>query len=119
MKMQISELAKAAGISVRTLQYYDKIGLLPPAKIQDNGYRVYDESSLEQLERIIYYKQMDFPLKAISQLIHSEDSHAHSLFSQRKSLLEKRRSLDMMIENIEKSMSEPVPLEPWFDKMLR
>lgn len=119
MKMQISELAKAAGVSVRTLQYYDKIGLLPPAKIQENGYRVYDESSLEQLERILYYKQMDFPLKAISQLIRSENSPADSLFSQRKSLLEKRCSLDMMIENIEKSMSEPVPLEPWFDKMLR
>lgn len=119
MKMQISELAKAAGVSVRTLQYYDKIGLLPPAKIQENGYRVYDESSLEQLEKILYYKQMDFPLKSISQLLHSENSAAHSLFSQRRSLLEKRRSLDMMIEKIEKSMSEPAALDPWFDKVLR
>ncbi len=118
MKMQISEFANAVGVSVRTLQYYDKIGLLPPTEILANGYRVYDDSSLDKLKKILYYKQMDFSLKKVSQLISSECDTVTALTLQRKSLLKKRHDLDKMLESIEKQMSETAVLEPWFDRVL-
>ncbi len=118
MKMQISELANAVGVSVRTLQYYDKIGLLPPTEILENGYRVYDDSSLDKLKKILYYKQMDFSLKKVSQLISSESDNVAALAFQRKSLLKKRHDLDKMLESIEKQMSETAVIEPWFDRVL-
>ncbi|MBP1550450.1 MAG: MerR family transcriptional regulator, partial [Oscillospiraceae bacterium] len=66
MKLSVGEIARAAGVSVRTIQYYDSIGLLKPVETnQQNGYRYYDESSVNQLKEILYYKGLDFPLKEI------------------------------------------------------
>ena len=67
MKMQINEFAKLVSVSVRTLHYYDKIGLLKPAFVDEqNGYRFYDEISLERMQEILFYRELDFELKSIA-----------------------------------------------------
>ncbi|MDE6598917.1 MAG: MerR family transcriptional regulator [Oscillospiraceae bacterium] len=69
MKMQISELAKHFNVSVRTLQYYDNVGILKPAEVTENGYRFYDDSSVSTMEKILRYKQFGFSLDSISKLL--------------------------------------------------
>ncbi len=119
MKMQISEIAGIAGVSVRTLQYYDSIDLLKPAETDSNGYRLYDEGSLERLKIILYYRSLDFSLKDISQLLEQKGQ-----FLTYKMLAERRLALAFMKKHTEKLMdeidgrlSEPVKIAPWFDKV--
>jgi DNA-binding transcriptional MerR regulator len=65
--MRIKEFAEISGISVRTLHYYDEIGLLKPADIDSQtGYRYYDESSLLRMQEILFYRELDFSLKSIA-----------------------------------------------------
>lgn len=61
--MQIKELAELTGVSVRTLHHYDKIGLLVPQKDDRNGYRIYSENDVDKLQQILFFKELDFPLK--------------------------------------------------------
>lgn len=61
MKTKIKEVAQLAGISVSTLQYYDKIGLLKPSEKTESGYRLYTNEDLETLQQILYFKKLDFP----------------------------------------------------------
>ena len=70
MKMHIKEFAKLTGVSVRTLHYYDEIELLKPAYVDEqNGYRFYDEDSLERMQEILFYRELDFELKSILQIL--------------------------------------------------
>ena len=70
MKMQINEFAKLTGVSVRTLHYYDEIGLLKPAFVDaQNDYRFYDENSLLRMQEILFYRELDFSLKSILDII--------------------------------------------------
>ena len=70
--LKISEISKITKVSVRTLQYYDKIGLLKPAIVKENGYRYYNEDSLKKLQLILLYKEIDIPLKTIKHLLDSK-----------------------------------------------
>ena len=73
MKMQIKEFARFTGVSVRTLHYYDEIGLLRPADVdRDTGYRFYDEKSLLRMQEILFYRELDFSLKSIGDFIFSK-----------------------------------------------
>lgn len=119
MKMHISELAQKAGVSVRTLQYYDSIGLLKPVEIKENGYRSYDEESLKKLEEILRYKSMDIPLKDISAIINEKSESRKILLSQRKAIVGKRHQLKIMLQDIDRQLSEHPEIDPWFDKVLR
>ena len=66
MKMHIKEFSELCGVSVRTLHYYDEIVLLKPAFVDEqNGYRFYDEKSLERIQEILFYRELDFSLKSI------------------------------------------------------
>jgi DNA-binding transcriptional MerR regulator len=85
---KISSLAKMAGLSVRTLQYYDRIGLLKPSKKTDAGYRVYTEKELLKLQQILFYRELDFPLGSIKLLINKRD------FDMVKALLKHRQMLE-------------------------
>ena len=72
MRMQIKEFAVFTGVSVRTLHYYDEIGLLAPAYIDKNsGYRFYDESSILRMQEILFYRELDFSLKDIREILSS------------------------------------------------
>ena len=99
MKMQINEFAKLAEVSVRTLHYYDEIGLLKPAFVDEkNGYRFYDEISLERMQEILFYRELDFELKSIAEILSSPDyDKQKALAEQRKLLILKKERLERII----------------------
>ena len=97
MKMQINEFAKFTGVSVRTLHYYDEIGLLKPAFVDEqNGYRFYDENSLLRMQEILFYRELDFPLKSILEILSSPD------YDKQKALAEQRKLLELKKERLER-----------------
>ena len=61
----VNEVSKLAGVSIRTLQYYDKIGLLHPTGYTESGYRLYDDAAMERLQQILLFRELEFPLKEI------------------------------------------------------
>lgn len=63
VKRTVKQVAKLAGISVRTLHHYDEIGLLSPAETSEAGYRLYSEDDLDVLQQILFYRELGFPLK--------------------------------------------------------
>ena len=103
MKMHIKEFAKLCGVSVRTLHYYDEIGLLKPAFVDEqNGYRFYDEKSLERIQEILFYRELDFSLKSISEILSSPDyDKQKALKEQRKLLMLKKQRLERIIDALD------------------
>lgn len=89
--MTIKEIAQLAGITVRTLHYYDEIELLKPAVTEDNGYRLYDEQSLKELQQILFFRELGFPLKQIKQIMLSESYDEKKTLSKHKELLKLKR----------------------------
>ena len=69
----VNEVSKLTGVSIRTLQYYDTIGLLPPTEYSEAGYRLYDDTAMERLQQILLFKELEFPLKEIKHIIDSPD----------------------------------------------
>lgn len=69
--MTVSQASKITGVSIRTLRYYDDIGLLVPSGRTDSGYRYYDEAALEKLRQILLFRELDFPLEEIRRIIGS------------------------------------------------
>ena len=84
----VKEVSKLTGVSVRTLHYYDAIGLLKPAKVTDAGYRLYDDAALARLQTILLYRELQFPLKTIREIISSGQFDAAEALSQQIRLLE-------------------------------
>ena len=101
--MQIKEFAQQIGVSVRTLHYYDEIGLLKPSEVDaQNGYRFYDERSLERMQEILFYRELDFSLKTIAQILSSPDyDKQQALTRQRKLLLAKKERLERLIDALD------------------
>ena len=101
--MQIKEFAQQIGVSVRTLHYYDEIGLLKPSEVDaQNGYRFYDERSLERMQEILFYRELDFSLKTIAQILLSPDyDKQQALTRQRKLLLAKKERLERLIDALD------------------
>ena len=88
MKLQIKEFAELTGVSVRTLHYYDEIGLLKPSYVDEqNGYRFYDENSLERMQEILFYRELDFPLKSIAEILASPNYDKQKVLAEQKRLL--------------------------------
>ena len=67
--MTVNEVSKLAGVSIRTLQYYDSIGLLKPAEYTESGYRLYDDAAMERLQQILLFRELEFPLKEIKEIV--------------------------------------------------
>lgn len=99
------EIARIAGVSLRTIRYYDAKGLLPPVSHSEAGYRYYDKSSLSLLQRVLMLKYLGFSLKQIQQLIATQEADAldqQAILEQQKSLLlEKKERLEQLISTIE------------------
>ena len=76
--MTVNEVSKLTGVSIRTLQYYDNIGLLKPAEYTESGYRLYDDTALETLQQILLFRELEFPLKEIKTIIGSSDFDKNS-----------------------------------------
>lgn len=103
MKMHIKEFAALTNVSVRTLHYYDEIGLLKPCFVDEqNGYRYYDENSLLRMQQILFYRELDFPLKSINEILSSPDYDKQKAFSEQKRLLIlKKQRLERLIDALE------------------
>ena len=96
--MTIHEVSKLTGVSIRTLQYYDSIGLLRPAQYTGAGYRLYDETALETLQQILLFRELEFPLKEIKQIIQSPGFDRNKALEQQIALLTlKKEHLENLI----------------------
>ncbi len=95
--MTVHEVSKLAGVSIRTLQYYDKIGLLHPTGYTDAGYRLYDDTDLERLQHILLFRELEFPLKDIKAIINSPDFDSGKALGQQIELLKLKKE---HIENL-------------------
>lgn len=105
MAMKVKEVADLVGISVRTLHHYDEIGLLTPEETTESGYRLYSDENLEMLQQILFFKELDFPLKKIKEIISSPSfDRQEALELHQKMLREKRCRLDQMIATIDKTI---------------
>ena len=106
MKMLIKEFAEFTGVSVRTLHYYDEIGLLTPAFVdRTTGYRYYDENSLLRMQGILFYRELDFSLKSIGEILSSPNYDARKSLEEQKILLTlKKERLERLIASIDEAM---------------
>lgn len=68
----VKQVSDLTGISVRALHYYDEIGLLKPNKITDAGYRLYDDESIKTLQQILFFKEIDIPLREVKEIMSSQ-----------------------------------------------
>ena len=105
LKMMINEFAKFTGVSVRTLHYYDEIGLLVPAWVEkSSGYRFYDEKSLLRMQEILFWRELDFPRRSIIEILSSPDYDKEKALREQKQLLMlKKERLERLISAIDKA----------------
>jgi len=106
MKMQIKEFAEFTGVSVRTLHYYDEIGLLKPAHVDEHsGYRYYDEHSLLKMQEILFYRELDFSLKSIGEILSAPNYDTNKALKEQKNLLLlKKERLERLISAIDDAL---------------
>lgn len=107
MKKQytVHELAVISGVSVRTLHYYDQLGLLHPMYIAKNGYRIYGSEEVDKLQRILFYRELKVPLKKIRDIMNTPDyDKVQELEEQLEKLLLQREQLELLIQNITKTI---------------
>ena len=105
MEYTIKKLGELAGVSTRTLRYYDEIGLLKPARTNSSGYRIYGQSEVDTLQQILFYKELGLELERIMEILHDPAFDAkNALEEHRAKLLEKRSQLDLLIANVEKTI---------------
>jgi transcriptional regulator, merR family len=101
--MKINEVVKLTGVSARTLQYYDEIGLLIPKKL-DNGYRDYTDENLEKLQKILFYRFLKFKLNDIKELLKEDVDNLKILEQQRELIVKEKEKFEIILHNIEKTI---------------
>ena len=98
----VKEVSKLAGVSIRTLRYYDEIGLLKPTATTEAGYRLYSDKDLERLQEIMFFKEMELPLESIKQLLEDPNMDRQEMLRMQQAVLEKKRNrLNGIIELIQ------------------
>lgn len=101
--MTVKQVSSLTGVSVRTLQFYDEIGLFKPTKVTDAGYRLYDECALEALQQILFFKELDFTLKEIKAIMDSPQFDKVAAFKKQWELIQiKRDRLNALLGLLEK-----------------
>lgn len=107
MEYTVQKLGKMAGISTRTLRYYDEIDILKPARINSSGYRIYGQQEVDKLQQILFYRELGVSLDDIKSMVTSpEFDGTKALREHREKLLEKREQLDLLIANVEKTIAK-------------
>ena len=105
MEYTVQKLAKIAGISPRTLRYYDEIEILCPARINSSGYRIYGQNEVNKLQQILFYRELGVSLDEIKKILSSPHfDGTKELQNHHEKLLQKREQLDVLIANVEKSI---------------
>jgi DNA-binding transcriptional MerR regulator len=106
MEYTVQKLGKLAGISTRTLRYYDEIGILKPARINSSGYRIYGQEEVDCLQQILFYREMGLELSVIKEILESKGfDEIRALGNHLDSLLTKRNQLNLLIENVNKTIA--------------
>lgn len=101
----VKKLAKMAGVSVRTLHYYDQIGLLKPSVRTSAGYRMYGEAELLRLQQVLFYRELDFELKDIAELLDDAGFNlVQALEGHRQMLLSKKDRINALLATVEKTI---------------
>ena len=109
MEYSVSKLAVIAGISIRTLHYYDKIGLLTPAIRAQSRYRYYGKEELYRLQQILFFKELGFELKEIKKMLDDpEFDQLKALVFQKKQLAKQSKRLKTLIQTIDKTIQSLV-----------
>ena len=105
MKMQIKEFSLLTKVSVRTLHYYDEIGLLKPDEVdRENGYRYYGERAFEKMLEILFLRELGFSLKSIKEILSSPTYNKKEAFRKQKELLKlKKERIEKMISVLEEA----------------
>lgn len=105
MEYTINKLAKLAGVSTRTLRYYDELGILKPARISSSGYRIYGQEQVDRLQQIMFYRELDMGLETIKEIINAKSFHVkEALKEHHEKLLARRKQLELLIANVEKTI---------------
>lgn len=106
MEYSIRELSALAGVSARTLRYYDEIGLLKPLYVNDAGYRYYGEKEVELLQEILFYRERDFDLKSIRKILYQDNFQVlEALEEHLLALKEKRDHMDSLIRTVKQTIA--------------
>jgi DNA-binding transcriptional MerR regulator len=106
MTYTIKEIADLAGVTTRTIRYYDEIGLLDPALTGDNGYRYYDQDSLLRLQQILFFRELDVPLKEIEFIMNGPNYDLLSALGNHRSALQtKVHRLEKLIDTLDKTVA--------------
>jgi DNA-binding transcriptional MerR regulator len=105
LEYTVQKLADLAGITSRTVRYYDEIDLLKPKEFNSSGYRVYGKKEVDKLQQILFFKEMDLDLDTIKKIIDNPDfNEIQALKKHRNNLFEKKKRLEKLIENVDKSI---------------
>ncbi|WP_338451079.1 MerR family transcriptional regulator [Niallia oryzisoli] len=106
MEYTVQKLAKLAGISTRTLRYYDDIEILKPARINSSGYRIYGQAEVDMLQQILFFRELGLELNNIKEILHDPSFDGmNALREHLQKLLEKRNQLDLLIDNVNKTIA--------------
>ena len=105
MEYTINKLAKLAGVSTRTLRYYDEFGLLSPVRMSSNGYRIYGQKEVDRLQQLLFYRELGVSLEEIKKILSSKDFDGQTaLESHLSAMRTKRKQLDLLIANVERTI---------------
>lgn len=104
MLYTVKEVARLSGTTIKTLYHYQKIGLLLPQEITQNGYRYYGDKELEKLQQILFYKELDFSLEKIKVSLESEPNRLMILYEQQKLLEARQKKLTNILQTINKTI---------------
>lgn len=105
MLYTVQKVAKLSGVTIKTLYHYQKIGLLMPEIIAENGYRYYGDKKLEKLQQILFYRELDFPLERIKVAMQNETSRLHCLCEQKSLLLARQQRLHRILQTIDEAIN--------------
>ena len=105
MSYSVQQLAKLAGVTVRTLHHYDQIGLLKPMLIEQNGYRKYGQTELLKLQQILFFREMDFPLEEIAKIVSAPGFNLKQALTDQRRMLEiKKKRLNGLIKTVDRTI---------------
>ncbi|WP_366922531.1 MerR family transcriptional regulator [Metallumcola ferriviriculae] len=106
MEYTVQKLGSLAGVSTRTLRYYDEISILKPARINSSGYRIYRQAEVDRLQQILFYRELGVSLESIKNIITAPSFDAANVLREhREKLLKKREQLDILIANVDKTLA--------------
>ena len=106
MEYTVQKLGRIAGVSTRTLRYYDELEILKPSRINSSGYRIYGQAEVNRLQQILFYRELGVSLEKIKDIVTAPAFNgAHALREHREKLLEKREQLDLLIANVDKTIA--------------